>query len=109
MFTSGFAIMAGEILWVREIGLRFGDTVLSASIVIAIFFAFAALGTWCGGRDSQFCLQPLCRFAVVEMLIGVSALARSGRNQATIQIVRLCHSVAVTIFVRPNLIRHILI
>lgn len=74
VFVSGFAIMAGEILWVREVGLRFGDTVLSASIVIAVFFAFAAGGAWQGGRDSCICVQPLCRFAVVEMLVGVSAL-----------------------------------
>ena len=67
--------MAGEVIWVRELGLRLGDTVLSASVLIAVFFLFAGLGAWTGGRASVNSTRPLRRFALNEIALGLSALA----------------------------------
>jgi spermidine synthase len=47
---SGFCILTLETVWMREIALRAGNTAVAATLVIAVFFAAAALGNLAGGR-----------------------------------------------------------
>lgn len=41
---SGFCILSMETIWIRDMGLHTGNTLLSASWIIAVFFICAGIG-----------------------------------------------------------------
>jgi spermidine synthase len=45
VFLSGFAALVYEVLWFRQLGLIFGNTVHAAATVLAAFMVGLALGT----------------------------------------------------------------
>ena len=73
--VSGACGLIYQVLWLRLLGLVFGVTVYSASTVWASFMAGLALGSYLGGRIGARSRVPLIWFGVVEVLVGVSALA----------------------------------
>lgn len=48
-WLAGFAMLALETIWIRQVGLVAGRTAVSAATVLAVFFVFAAAGAWTGG------------------------------------------------------------
>ncbi len=70
---SGFAALVYQVLWVRELGLLFGNTAQAAALAIAIFFAGLAAGGWVWGRAAPRVRSPLRAFGLLE--IGVAATA----------------------------------
>ncbi len=72
--VSGFCLLSMETIWIREVGLRNGNTVMSASWVIAIFFLFAGLGNLLGGKLSARFLRPLIGYGLAELLAAVACL-----------------------------------
>lgn len=74
-FVSGACGLIYQVLWLRLLGLVFGVTVYSASTVWASFMAGLALGSYLGGRLGARSPVPLIWFGVVEVLVGLSALA----------------------------------
>ncbi|WP_290635031.1 fused MFS/spermidine synthase [Aquisalimonas sp.] len=70
---SGFAALVYQVLWVRELGLLFGNTAQAAALAIAIFFAGLAAGGWFWGRLAPRVRSPLKVFGLLEL--GVAATA----------------------------------
>lgn len=74
-FLSGAAGLVYQVLWLRLLSLVFGVTVYAASAVLASFMSGLALGSWLAGRAGARLRNPVRAFAVIELLIGASALA----------------------------------
>lgn len=72
---SGFSALVYQIVWLRVLALVFGVTVYAASAVLTSFMGGLALGSWLGGRAAERVRRPLVAFALVEVGIGLSALA----------------------------------
>ncbi|HSE96995.1 MAG TPA: fused MFS/spermidine synthase [Blastocatellia bacterium] len=75
LFFSGISGLIYQVLWLRRLSLVFGVTIYAASTVIAAFMAGLALGSFFAGRFTDRLRRPLLWYAVIEALIGLSALA----------------------------------
>lgn len=74
IFFSGFAGLIYQVLWMRQLGLLFGNTAHAAAMTLAVFFAGLAAGSWLwGGRVSKS-PNPLRLYAWLEGGIAVTAL-----------------------------------
>lgn len=73
-FLSGGAALVYQVLWTRRLSLAFGVTVYAASTVLAVFMAGLAIGSYLAGRVSDRVERPVRVFALVELLIAVTAL-----------------------------------
>ena len=74
-FLSGVAGLIYEVCWIRKASLIFGSTTYALSTVLAVFFIGLALGSWCFGRISRRTERPLRLYAILEIGVGVLALA----------------------------------
>jgi spermidine synthase len=75
-FCSGAAGLIYQIVWVREFGNVFGNTVHSAALVIAVFMCGLGIGSYLAGRwaDRRYATAPdalLRAYAYVEAAIAV--------------------------------------
>jgi len=81
-FCSGAAGLIYQIVWVREFGNVFGNTVYSASLVIAVFMCGLGLGSYLAGRwaDRHYLDGPgvlLRAYGSIEAAIAVLGLGIS--------------------------------
>jgi spermidine synthase len=94
-FCSGAAGLIYQIVWVREFGNVFGNTVYSAALVIAVFMCGLGVGGYVAGRwaDRRYLREPgflLRAYGYVEATVallglGISALLpRLGELSAAI-------------------------
>lgn len=74
-FGSGACALVYQVLWTRMLGLVFGVTVYAASAVFAAFMAGLAIGSYAAGRIGDRVRHPLTWFGVIEVLIGLTAIA----------------------------------
>jgi spermidine synthase len=74
-FLSGMASLVYQVLWVRQLGLVFGNTLYSVSTVLGVFMAGLALGSYLFGRLADRTDNPLRLFALLEIGIGLYVLA----------------------------------
>ncbi len=58
VFLSGFACLIYQILWMRQLGLFFGNTSHAAALTLAVFFAGLAGGGWFWGKRSARIANP---------------------------------------------------
>ncbi|MBI2819758.1 MAG: fused MFS/spermidine synthase [Acidobacteria bacterium] len=77
--VSGFCSLVYEVVWLRLAMAKFGVTTPMVSIVLSVFMAGLALGSWAGGvlvRRSERTggAHPLRLYGLVELLIGASGL-----------------------------------
>jgi len=72
-FLSGAAALVYETLWTRQLGLVFGNTTHSVSVVLAAFMGGIALGSWIATRLTA--RRPLGAYGVAEVGTGAAALA----------------------------------
>jgi spermidine synthase len=72
---SGISGIVLEIVWTRELELVFGATTLAVSTVLTCFMGGLALGSWAFGKIADRLRSPLLGYAVLEGVIGVTALA----------------------------------
>src|SRR5262245_43831965 len=77
--SSGFASLVYEVVWLRMAMAQFGVTSALTAIVLSVFMAGLALGSWGSGRlarslrweeDRRSALRV---YGVLELLIGLSA------------------------------------
>jgi hypothetical protein len=78
-FLSGASGLIYQIVWVRELGNVFGNTVHSASLVIAVFMLGLGAGSYVAGRwaDRRYAAHPdslLASYGRVEAAIGALGL-----------------------------------
>lgn len=71
---SGAAALVYQIIWSRWLGLVFGNTTISVSIVLGSFMLGLALGSWLVGKCLQRIKNPLTMHAAMELGIGLFAL-----------------------------------
>lgn len=74
VFLSGFAALIYQVLWMKQIGLLFGNTSHAASATLASFFAGLATGSWVLGRRVSIAANPMRTYAWLEVAIAVTAL-----------------------------------
>ncbi len=77
-FISGFCSVLYELVWLRLSMAQFGVTTAMVSIVLSVFMAGMGLGSWGSGkwlrtRGTDF--FALRFYAIIELLIGISAIA----------------------------------
>ncbi|HYF51586.1 MAG TPA: fused MFS/spermidine synthase [Planctomycetota bacterium] len=68
---SGACALIYEVLWCRQLGLVFGNTVHSLSAVLTSFMGGLALGSFVAGRVCHRLKRPLLVYGVLELAIGV--------------------------------------
>ena len=74
-FLSGASALIFESLWFRLAGLSLGNSVWSASLVLAAFMGGLALGNGLVARLHNRVLQPVRLYATLEFTIGISGIA----------------------------------
>jgi predicted membrane-bound spermidine synthase len=74
-FLSGASALIFESLWFRLAGLALGNSVWSASLVLAAFMGGLALGNGLAAKLHNRVLQPVRLYAVLEFTIGISGIA----------------------------------
>jgi spermidine synthase len=80
-FVSGFCSILYELVWLRLAIAQFAVTIALVSIVLSAFMIGLGIGSWGAGwyvRRRTMRLPSLRLYALVELLIGVSALVVSG-------------------------------
>jgi len=74
IFTaSGATALIYQVIWSRWLGLLFGNTTLSVSIVLGCFMLGLAFGSWGIGRILHRINNPMRAYALMELGIGVFA------------------------------------
>ncbi len=71
---SGFVALAYQILWIRQLGLIFGNSAHAAAMTLSIFFGGLAVGSWFWGRRTSLLTKPLRTYALLEAGIGMAGL-----------------------------------
>ncbi|HAH30881.1 MAG TPA: hypothetical protein DCL44_01045 [Elusimicrobia bacterium] len=71
VFISGSCALTYEVLWMRMLGLVFGNSAYSIGTLLAIFMTGLALGSYLLGAYSDHCAKPLRLFAYIEIGIGL--------------------------------------
>lgn len=74
-FLSGFSALVYEVVWARLLSLVFGSSFEAVSAVITAFMFGLALGSYLSARLYRRIRKPLQTYAVIEGLIGLSAVA----------------------------------
>jgi spermidine synthase len=74
-FLSGFAALAFEALWFRLASLSLGNSVWSATLVLAAFMGGLSLGNALVARLHRRIARPVQLYAVLELAIGIGGLA----------------------------------
>ena len=73
VFCSGFAALVYQVLWMKQIGLLFGNTSQAAAVTLATLFAGLAVGSKTLGRRVSSSRNPLRTFAFLELGIAATA------------------------------------
>ncbi|MBT5900956.1 MAG: fused MFS/spermidine synthase [Opitutaceae bacterium] len=73
-FLSGACGLIYQVVWTRMMTHIFGATVLAVSTVLAAFMSGLALGSYYLGKKGDKSENPLKRYAVYEVGIGLTAL-----------------------------------
>ncbi|HEY9766634.1 MAG TPA: hypothetical protein V6C82_09720, partial [Chroococcales cyanobacterium] len=76
--VSGFCSLVYQVVWLRLAMASFGVTTPMVSIVLSVFMAGLALGSWGAGlltRGMDDAGKTIRYYALAEFLIGISALA----------------------------------
>ena len=74
VFLSGFCALIYQVLWMKQLGLLFGNTSHAAGATLAAFFAGLAVGSWFWGKRSGQCRNQLRIYAGLELGIAITAL-----------------------------------
>ena len=73
-FFSGLSALIYELLWLRHLGLIFGNTVQAAATVLTAYMLGLAAGAHIAGRHAHRLRRPLRAFGYLEACIGVYAV-----------------------------------
>jgi spermidine synthase len=72
-FLSGACGLVYEVVWMRMLTLVFGATALATSVILAVFFAGLALGSFLFGKAADRSRNPLALYAALEAGVGLFA------------------------------------
>jgi len=74
-FLSGLSSLVYQIVWLKHLTLLFGATTPSVTAILMAFMGGLSLGSWLGGRRAARVRNPVAWYGVLELGIGLSALA----------------------------------
>ncbi|MFV2089828.1 MAG: hypothetical protein ACC642_04165, partial [Pseudomonadales bacterium] len=72
---SGATGLLYESIWTQYLGLFLGHSAYAQSLVLMLFMGGLSLGAYMAGRHTRRLEDPLKVYALIEALIGISALA----------------------------------
>ncbi len=72
-FVSGFAGLVYEVVWLRELGLLFGNTTEAAAATLSLFFASLAIGQRALAPRVGELAAPLATYGVLEIALAIAA------------------------------------
>jgi spermidine synthase len=72
-FFSGISGLIYETVWLRILTRVLGNTVYATSVILAVFMAGLALGSYLLGRYGQKIGNKLAGYAYLEMGVAISA------------------------------------
>lgn len=72
---SGAASLMDQVVWLRLLSLKFGNTTLATATLLAVFMAGLGLGALLFGRWADRISRPLAVYAGAEVTIALLALA----------------------------------
>jgi spermidine synthase len=93
-FLSGVSGLMYEVVWLRMLTRLLGHTVYATATVLAAFMAGLALGSFLAGRYSDRARRPLRCYGLLELGIGLAALASLGLPERLLPLYRLFHELA---------------
>ncbi len=70
-FLSGTAALVYEVLWLKLLGLVFGNTTYAISVVLSAYMAGLGIGSYVSGRYAHHFRNPLRTYGVLELIIGL--------------------------------------
>lgn len=73
-FLSGFSALIYELLWLRQLGLIFGNSVYATATVLTAYMAGLGFGAWWFGRKAESCGNPVRLFGILVCATGLYAL-----------------------------------
>lgn len=71
-FCSGLLALVYEVLWMKELGLLFGNTAFAAATTLAAFFAGLAIGGHFWGQRAARLHNPLQTYGLLELAVALS-------------------------------------
>jgi spermidine synthase len=74
-FLSGFTSLVYQVMWMRRLSLFFGSDIYSAAITLSAFMGGLALGSGIAERVVDRLPRPLRWYGLIEIAIGLYALA----------------------------------
>jgi len=74
LFASGAAGLVYEVLWMKQLGLLFGNTAYAAATTLAAVFLGFAVGGLVWGRRAAGMRRPLRGYAMLELGIAATAM-----------------------------------
>ena len=72
---SGVAGLLMQVAWFRLLALSLGGTLTAATVVLSVFMAGLALGSWLIARHAAGFARPLRTYGVLELAAGLLAFA----------------------------------
>ncbi|CCE22854.1 fused MFS/spermidine synthase [Methylotuvimicrobium alcaliphilum] len=72
-FMTGMAALIYEVLWLKELGLLFGNTSQAMATTLTAFFLGLAAGSYYWGRKAAAYREPLKLYAGLEVAVAVCA------------------------------------
>lgn len=73
-FFSGLSALVYQLLWMRQLGFVFGNTVYASATVLTAFMGGLAIGSHLFGRWAEKMKNPVRGFAVLEFVVAGYAL-----------------------------------
>ncbi len=74
VFISGMAALIYQVLWLKQLGLLFGNTAQAAASTLSVFFLGLSAGSYFWGRKECSKTHPLRTYSLLEIGIAISAL-----------------------------------
>lgn len=71
-FGSGATALIYEVLWMKELGLLFGNTAYAAATTLAAFFSGLAVGSYVWGQRAVRLNNPLRTYGLLELAVAMS-------------------------------------
>ncbi len=71
-FFSGAVALVYEVLWMKELGLLFGNTAHAASATLGAMFLGLSLGGWVWGDRARKMDNPLLAYGLLELAVAIS-------------------------------------
>ncbi len=73
-FASGCTSLIYQVLWMRELGLLFGNTAHAAAVTLTAFFIGLAVGGYAWGKRAEKLNNPLRTYGYLELGVSLAAL-----------------------------------